>query len=247
MPGEESKEQLQHSCTNCGAEIRSEDQFCRSCGRPVRSVEAPQPPGGQGKAVGGVGSEFNLSDPIGSFLATVRDLVVKPVTFFRNMPRRGNSKNPLIFALVCILVWTVLAALVSLSFSLIDGTQYVASAFGTFLLSIIFYPLLTVAGLFVGAGIYHLLIVLLVGQQRLGFETTLRVCCYMYVTLLVAWIPILGWVAAPIWSILLAIFGIREAHQTTTGKAALVVLILPGLVLLLLLLFVLISLLLVLL
>ena len=140
--------------------------------------------------------------------------------------------NPLIFALVCILVSTMLAALVGLSFSLIGGMQGAASAFGRLLLSVIFYPLLAVAGLFVGAGIYHLLLGLVVGQQRLGFGTTLRVYTYTSVALLIAWIPVLGWLLAPIWSVLLAIFGIREAHNTPTSKAALVVLIPPAVVLL---------------
>ena len=231
----EGSESRQRLCTNCGAEVGPGDQFCRSCGRPYDSGTVPRPPGGQGKTVGGAGNEFNVSDPIGSFLATVRDLVVKPATFFRGMPRQGSLANPLIFALVCILVSTVLTALVGLSFSLIGGMEGVGSAFGRFLLSVIFYPLLAVAGLFIGAGIYHLLLGLVVGQQRLGFGATLRVYAYMSVALLIAWIPILGWVVAPIWSVVLAVIGIREAHYTTTGKAALVVLTPPAVVLVLLL------------
>ncbi len=57
------------------------------------------------------------------------------------------------------------------------------------------------------------------------------------VRMLIAWIPILGWVVAPIWSVVLAIFGIREAHHTITSRATLVVLIPSGPVLLLFLLF----------
>lgn len=234
----EGSESQQRSCTNCGAEIGPGDQFCRSCGRPYDSGTVPRPSSVRGKTVGGSGNEFNLSDPIGSFLATIGDLVVKPATFFRDMPRQGNLANPLIFALVCILVSTMLTALVGLSFSLLGGMEGVGSAFGRFLLSVIFYPLLAVAGLFIGAGIYHLLLGLVVGQQRLGFGTTLRVYAYMSVALLIAWIPILGWLLAPIWSVLLAIFGIREAHYTTTSKAALVVLIPPAVVLFLFLLLV---------
>ena len=51
-------------------------------------------------------------------------------------------------------------------------------------------------------------------------------------TLLVSWIPIIGWIAS-LYGIYLAIVGIREVHNTTTGKAALVVLI-PAAVLILL-------------
>jgi hypothetical protein len=234
----------QRYCTNCGAEIKQEDQYCRSCGMPAHQVarvstpeaDVPTPsatqPRGQGERVGRSSNEFDFSNPIGSFLRTVRDLVINPVTFFRGMTRQGDFTNPLIFALVCVLVWTMLAALVGLSFSLIGGMQGAGAAFGRFVLSLIFYPLLSVAGLFIGAGIYHLLVTLVVGQERLGFEATFRVCAYTSVALLIAWIPILGWLVAPIWSVVLAILGIREAHQTTISKAALVVLILPAIVLL---------------
>jgi hypothetical protein len=58
-----------------------------------------------------------------------------------------------------------------------------------------------------------------------SFETTLRVVSFSWVAQLVYWIPLVGWIiGGVIWAIL-AIFGIRETHSTTTGKAALVVLI----------------------
>jgi hypothetical protein len=47
---------------------------------------------------------------------------------------------------------------------------------------------------------------------------------------LVSWIPILGGLVALVWGVILSILGIREVHNTTTGKAALVVLI-PAIVL----------------
>ena len=47
---------------------------------------------------------------------------------------------------------------------------------------------------------------------------------YSTETLLVSWIPIIGWIAS-LYGLYLAIVGIREVHNTTTGKAVLVVLI----------------------
>jgi hypothetical protein len=58
------------------------------------------------------------------------------------------------------------------------------------------------------------------------------VVCYISVTSLVNWIPILGGLLA-LYGLYLAVMGIREMHATTTGRAALVVLLPIGLILLL--------------
>jgi hypothetical protein len=42
---------------------------------------------------------------------------------------------------------------------------------------------------------------------------------------LVGWVPVLGPLVAAVASIALSIIGVREVHETTTGRAALVVLI----------------------
>jgi hypothetical protein len=73
---------------------------------------------------------------------------------------------------------------------------------------------------------------LIVGSRNSGFEATFRVGAYAAVTSLVSWIPFIGWIAS-LYGIYLGIVGIREVHTTTTGKAALVVLI-PAAVLILL-------------
>ena len=72
--------------------------------------------------------------------------------------------------------------------------------------------------------IQQLLVRLIVGARNSGFETTFRVASYTQVTSLVNWIPVVGPLLA-LYGIYLSIVGIREMHGTTTGKAALVVLI----------------------
>ena len=98
--------------------------------------------------------------------------------------------------------------------------------FGSFLVSIILAPIFAAIGLFIGAGILHLLVMLIVGSRNSGFEGTFRVSAYSSVTSLVSWIPVIGWIAS-LYGIYLAIMGIREVHNTSTGKAAIVVLIPP--------------------
>ena len=99
-------------------------------------------------------------------------------------------------------------------------------------MSLIVAPIFAAIGLFIGAGILHLLVMLIVGSRNSGYEGTFRVGAYSSVTSLVSWIPIIGWIAS-LYGIYLAIMGIREVHNTSTGKAALVVLI-PAVVLFLL-------------
>jgi hypothetical protein len=52
----------------------------------------------------------------------------------------------------------------------------------------------------------------------------LRVLAYSAVTSLVSWVPFIGGILS-LYGIYLGIVGIREVHNTTTGKAAVVVLI----------------------
>jgi hypothetical protein len=165
---------------------------------------------------GASGGEFNYSDPIQSFVNTVRNVVTAPAGFFRGIRREGDFVNPLIFAIICYEVSAILGGIIALAFG--------SRGFGGFLASIIFAPIGTAIALFIGAGILHLLVMLIVGSRNSGFEGTFRVGAYSSVTSLVSWIPIIG-VIASLYGIYIAIMGIREVHSTTTGRAALVVLI----------------------
>jgi hypothetical protein len=79
--------------------------------------------------------------------------------------------------------------------------------------------------LFVWAGILHLLVTLLVKPTNAGFEATFRSAAYASMPGLISWIPLIGTIVGVVWSTVLNIIGIREVHSTTTGRAALVVLI----------------------
>ena len=74
------------------------------------------------------------------------------------------------------------------------------------------------------AAIQQLLVRLIVGESNSGFGATFRVASYTQVTSLVNWIPIVGPVVA-LYGLYLSVIGLREVPATTTGKAALVVLI----------------------
>jgi hypothetical protein len=171
-------------------------------------------------------AEFRYTDPVQTFISTVRSVVTAPVEFFRGILRQGDLVNPLIFGIICYEIFTILGGLLRLVGIGAD------LGFGGFIASLILTPIFAALGLFVGAGILYLLVRLIVGSRNAGFEGTFRVSAYSSVTLLASWIPVVGWVAS-LYGLYLAVVGIREVHNTTTGKAILVVLI-PAAVLILL-------------
>jgi hypothetical protein len=65
-----------------------------------------------------------------------------------------------------------------------------------------------------------------------GFRATFRVASYATVVNLVGWIPIIGSLVALVYGIYLSTLGIREMHETTTGKAVLIVLLPVGVIVL---------------
>ncbi len=153
-----------------------------------------------------------------------------PVGFFRGIARRGDFVNPAIFALICALISALLGGIISLALSpLFAGPgdtagETLAGGVVGFVLTVILSPIYTAVGLLIGAGIYHLLVLLLVRPGNAGFEATFRVVCYAAAIQLISWIPIVNILAA-IYGIVLSVFGIREVHSTTTGRAVAIVLI----------------------
>jgi len=192
------------------------------------------------------GGDFNLSDPVNSFVDVVRRVLTGPADFFRGVARRGSFVSPLVFALICSVIFAVLNGLFSMVGSIIQGTTGVGGAIAGFIGSIIFTPILVAVFLFIGAGIYHLLVLLLAGQSNAGYEATFRVGSYASVILVVSWIsslfnvipvvgPIIGGLLGlviGVYGIIIQVLGIREVHSTTTGRAVAVVLIPTAVILL---------------
>ena len=149
--------------------------------------------------------------------------------------------NPAIFALICALISALLGGLLSLVFApFLAGPEdsvgeALAGGLVGFIVTLILSPIYTVVALLIGAGTYHLLVLLLVRPSHAGFEATFRVVCYVVAIQLVGWIPIVN-IVAGIYAIVLSILGIREVHNTTTGRALVIVLIPVAVVLLLVLL-----------
>jgi hypothetical protein len=180
------------------------------------------------------GADYDLSNPLESFADVVRRVVLQPVGFFAGLPRRGSLLNPLVFALICTEIAAIVGGILSLAGvggAFVTGYGFQApenQGLGEFVGSVVFAPIGGAIGVFVVAGIAHLLVRLVVGANNAGFGATFRVAAYTSVTSLVSWIPFVGGLLA-LYGIYLSVVGIREVHNTTTGKA-LVVVVLPAIV-----------------
>ena len=176
------------------------------------------------------GADYDLSNPVESFADVVRRVVLQPARFFAGLPRRGSLLNPLVFALICTEIAAILGGILSLAGAggaFVTGYGFEApknQGVGEFIGSVVFAPIGGAIGVFVVAGIAHLLVRLVVGTTNAGFGATFRVSAYTSVTSLVSWIPFVGGILA-LYGIYLAVVGIREMHGTSTGKALVVVLL----------------------
>jgi hypothetical protein len=165
--------------------------------------------------------------------------VTQPTSFFRGLPRQGTVANPLIFALICFVINAIFTGLLELAgigasrwFVRVAEEGNIFERIIDFLGTLVFTPTAGVIGVFIGAAILQLLTQLIVGANNSGYRATFRVTSYTAVTALVNWIPVIGGLLA-LYGVYLSVMGIREMHQTTTGKAVLVVLIPIGVVVLL--------------
>jgi hypothetical protein len=182
------------------------------------------------------GGDYNLSDPVNSFVDVVRRAVFQPAAFFAGLPRQGSLLNPLVFALICIEISVILVGLLTF----IDVPGGITALFGArgnqgflaFVGGLVLAPIAGAVGVFLTALVTHLLVIVVVGSGHSGFGATFRIIAYSSVTSLVGWIPFIGWIAS-LYRLYLATVGIREMHRTTAGKALLVVL-LPAILILVL-------------
>ena len=117
-------------------------------------------------STGSATAEFTYTNPVESFVGTARDLVTRPVDFFRGIARRGDFVNPLIFALVCAVISAAIGGFLGVLYATVGiGDTGVGGAIGALVASMFFTPIISVIAVFVCAGILHLLVALVVLVQ----------------------------------------------------------------------------------
>jgi hypothetical protein len=159
------------------------------------------------------------------FVDTWRSVVFQPRRFYAALPLGQTGAALLYYLVIGILTAAIQLfwdSLLPAGGSWLDLPEAASrmSPLTNFLLS----PLYLLLSLALAAGITHLLVLVMVPQQR-GFSTTTRVFAYAYSPMLFAVVPRVGPAVGFIWMVVIAIIGIREAHRTSTPRAASAVLI----------------------
>jgi len=166
-----------------------------------------------------------------AFIETLQLVLTKPGEAFASMKREGGFGEPIIYALVGGCVGGAVSFLFSLGFQSMgffaDRRNAFAAMAGMGVGSVMFLillPLMIVIGLFIGAAIVHLCL-MIVGGAKHSFETTFRVVAFSQgSTGPLQMIPLCGGVVACAWALVLYCVGLARAHETDTGRAVLAVL-----------------------
>jgi hypothetical protein len=170
-----------------------------------------------------------------AFVDTTKGVLAEPADFFRRMRPTGGLGAPLFYGVLTGYLGLLVTSLYQFVWHLVAGgpaapagdspAEHVLAAFqggmtvGQLAVNVLLGPLLVAIGLFIGAGIYHVALLVLGGAQR-DFEATLRVTCYGGATQLFQIVPGCGGLIAIVWNIVVQIIGLSEVHGISRGKAA---------------------------
>jgi hypothetical protein len=166
-----------------------------------------------------------------AFIETLQLVLSRPTEAFTAMRREGGLGEPLLYAMIGGTFGAVVASLYRFVFrSFLFGafsTHYrpfepFFTGFGL-LIGLVLTPLAVLIGVFIGAAIFHVCLMIVGGANR-TFEATFRVVCFalgsVYPLLV---IPFCGGLIVLVWSIVLYSVGLARAHETDTGRAVLAV------------------------
>jgi len=213
-------------CSHCGKEIADSQEFCQYCGA---RVGAPTP--GAGAREKTPWEDRAAQGAFSGLLKTGKGALFSPSEFFRKMSVTGGFTDPLLYAMIVGMVglmflyfWDTFlhSTMRTILPPEMRGAQDILQNIGIAVLSVL-SPLLVILFLFVLTGMFHLLLLMVRGVKA-GFEGTFRSVAYSFSSMIFLAVPFCGRLIAMVWFVVLVIIGIKEAHETSGGKATFAVL-----------------------
>jgi hypothetical protein len=194
---------------------------------------APPPAGG--------GNPWERRSQLGflaALIETTKQVLTEPVAFFRAMPVTGGLGSPLLYAVIIAYVGLIASTIYNLVFNSVISSSLTQMGSGgelgklapfltgttSLVMNLLFGPVFIVIGLFIGAGLFHLVLLALGGATR-GFEATFRVAAFSQAASIFNIVPMCGGLIGLVYTLVLLVIGLSEAHQISRGKAAAAVLI----------------------
>lgn len=216
------------TCGHCGYGADAAADRCPLCGFPLGANAAGTDDGPEGEEARALPA---WEDPAVGFpedlWRTWRDSVLEPATFFGGVPWTGGLTRPVLYYLIVSIAaaffalwWEALGWVPVFPLAPQMGADRGALAIVDFFLS----PFLALLGLGIGSLVLHFFALLLAPDRR-DLRATVRVLSYGVGPAVFTIVPLLGPLVALAWSLVVHVVGIREAHRTTTGRAAAIVLL----------------------
>ncbi|MGH7540424.1 MAG: YIP1 family protein [Gemmatimonadota bacterium] len=214
--------------------------MCPLCGSRLGRSDAPA--GGPASAPAGVAlpswEDGGVGFPANLFATWWRSMS-EPTRFFRGVPFEAPLLRPLLYYLIIAMVsalftlwWQAVGTIPTGWFDALGvGRGADAGAGGGAVFQFFLAPFAALIGLVVWGLALHLF-VLLFAPSRRALGATLRVLVYSSGPTALTALPWIGPLLGTVWGLVLSIIGMREAHRTTPGRAAAIVLIPVGLFLL---------------
>ena len=217
-------------CPHCGNGITEGQIFCQQCGfRLVAEGGTGSPDGVRGKTPW---EDRAANGYFSGLFRTAKYVLLNPSDFFKKMAVTGGLTDPLLFAMIIGMLGLMFLSIWDLV--LHDSMQRImtpemrnaagrsmsngiASPFG-----MVMMPFLLIIWLFIVSGMLHLFLMMVRGAKA-GFEATFRVTSYSVSPFLFMAIPYCGMLITMLWMLTLIVIGLRDAHETTGGKATVAV------------------------
>lgn len=152
------------------------------------------------------------------YFQTWQEVMKKPSDFYRKMPQNEGYFYPVIFAISSIAIMFFFVFLIyPFIYPEINGTSTKLTYPEIFLI-LIFIFVVFIIGLFINAAILHITYKALGGTG--SYRGTVGFICYATAALVLAWIPLIGWIFGS-YQTYLYIVGGKFVHDMSTGKSVL--------------------------
>ncbi len=166
----------------------------------------------------GEGRLNSLFSYIDTLVKAGREVVLRPQSFFKNMPVKAGYAQPLIFAMaVYLIVLSYNLILIASGLPYPGGQEASGEPFTETLKKVPALAALWLSGLFLGSVILHGSFWLLKGKA--GYEATFRIFAYSSIANLLTIIPSVGHYACTISTLVLVMLGGREIHGLSSLRA----------------------------
>ena len=161
---------------------------------------------------------------------TFISVLFSPTAFFGSIRESGGLKDSIAFG--------ILLGSIGMMFSIfwrfflmpeefidtINTMPWSISLNHLFIIFIIISPLIVLFSMFVTAVVLHIFLMILRGANN-DFEATIKVSAYINATTILCVVPFIGGITGQIWSLVIAVIGLREIHKTSTLKALFTILL----------------------